>query len=82
MKPIDWLIDWFAKRTGLDRDEISQNINENFLTKGWIDSLAFISFITDVEEKFDISFSNDEFQDRKFSTILGLSKIIGEKIGK
>jgi D-alanine--poly(phosphoribitol) ligase subunit 2 len=75
-----WIIEWFEKNTNLKRDDIEKNICENYLEKGWIDSFKFISFITDIEEKFNIRFSNDQFQDRSFSTIKGIVKIIEEKI--
>lgn len=75
-----WIIDWFVKNTDLVKDEIMKNGRENYLEKGWIDSFKFISYITDIETKFNIHFSNDQFQDRNFSTIEGIIKIIEEKI--
>lgn len=72
----EWIIDWFIENAGIQKDEILKNLEENYLEVGWIDSLKFISFITDIEDKFKIHFSNDVFQDRDFSTVKGLSKII------
>jgi len=72
----NWIIDWFIQNTDIQKDEIIKNLSENYLELGWIDSLKFISFITDIEEKFEIRFSNDSFQDRNFSTIKGLAKIV------
>jgi len=71
-----WIIGWFEQNTSIQKDEIIKNLDENYLELGWIDSLKFISFITDIEEKFKIRFSNDSFQDRDFSTMKGLSKIV------
>ena len=71
-----WLVDWFIEKTGINKDEILKKLEENYLELGWIDSLKFISFITDIEEKFKVHFSNDSFQDRNFSTVKGLAKII------
>ena len=75
-----WIIDWFVQNTGIQKDEIIKNLEENYLELGWIDSLKFISFVTDIEEKFKIRFSNDSFQDRNFSTVKGLSKIVREYV--
>jgi acyl carrier protein len=75
-----WIIDWFEQNTGIQKDEIIKNLEENYLELGWIDSLKFISFVTDIEEKFKIRFSNDSFQDRNFSTVKGLSKIVREYV--
>jgi len=72
----NWIIDWFVQNAGIEKDKILKNLGESYLEIGWIDSLKFISFITDIEEKFKIRFSNDSFQDREFSTVKGLSKIV------
>ncbi len=75
-----WIIDWFEENTGLKKDEIKSKLHDNYFEKGWIDSFKFISFITDIEERFNIRFSNDEFQDRSFSTIEGIVRIVQRKI--
>ena len=71
-----WIINCLEDNAGIEKDEILKKNEENYLELGWIDSLKFISFITDIEETFKIRFSNDVFQDRDFSTVKGLSKII------
>ena len=79
MEPKLWLIRWFEENSQSDKLNVKKKINENYFEKGWIDSLKFIDLITQIEEEFSIRFSNDEFQDRKFSTIEGLAKIIERK---
>ena len=74
-----WLFVWFEKNTSAKNEEISNNSDKNYFNNGWLDSLKFIELINDIEEKFQISFSNDEFQNRKFATINGLMEIIEEK---
>lgn len=76
----NWIAEWFKENTDLKEGEIGEK--ENYFEKGWIDSFKFISFITNIEEKFDIRFSNDEFQDRSFSTIEGIVEIIQRKINE
>jgi len=78
----DWIIDWFSKNSNLEKSQIEQNTNENYLLKGWIDSLKFIQLITQIEEAFNITFSNDEFQQREFSTIQGITQIIGSRVNE
>lgn len=77
-----WIVKWFSDNTNLTENEIIANLDENYLTKCWIDSLKFISFISDIENEFKIIFSNDEFQNRKFATINGLVQIIEEKLNE
>ena len=75
----NWLFDWFEKNTFAKKDEISKNLEKNYFDSGWLDSFKFIELINDVEQEFQILFSNDEFQNRKFSSINGLTEIIKRK---
>jgi acyl carrier protein len=78
----EWLIDWFEINSDLTKEEIKNNVNEDYLAKGWIDSFKFVSFVTEIEEEFKITFSTDEFQNRSFATLEGLDKIIEARIEK
>jgi acyl carrier protein len=80
--PESWILKWFQDNTNMLENEINKDRDENYFMKGWIDSLKFISFISDIENKFNISFSNDEFQDRKFATINGIIQILEDKINE
>lgn len=71
-----WIVDWLVKEGSLDKSEIIDNLDSNYFEVGFIDSFKFISMIADVEDNFGIEFSNDQFEDRSFSTINGLSMII------
>lgn len=75
-----WIIEWFKKETGESDDEIRGKTSQNYFENGWMDSFRFIDFITTVEEKYEISFDNDEFQDRSFSTINGVIDNIADKL--
>ncbi len=74
-----WIMNWFVENSDVDEAEIKSNLNENYFEKKWIDSFKFMSFITDIEEEFDIMFSNDEFQNRGFASITGLAEILNKK---
>jgi len=78
----EWLITWFEKNSDLSKEEIEGKFEDDYLAKGWIDSFKFVSFITEIEEEFKITFSTDEFQNRAFATLDGLSKIIEARIEK
>ena len=57
----------------------SKNVNIDYLTKGYIDSLGFIKFVVSIEKKFKIKFNQKYFINRKFRTIKGLAAIINNK---
>ena len=71
-----WLMDWFEKNAVLEESGAENNIRANYFDRGWIDSFGFITLITEIEKTFGIRFSNDEFQNRSFSTMAGLAEII------
>jgi acyl carrier protein len=77
-----WIMEWFISNSNTNRKEIDENLTNNYFENGWIDSFKFIKFISDIEDYFKITFSNDEFQNRDFATIKGLGRIIESKIGK
>jgi acyl carrier protein len=80
LKVKEWIIKWFEKNSDLKLDEINKFQHDDYLAKSWIDSFKFIRMITEIEEKYKITFSNKEFQEKKFATIDGLSKIIESRI--
>ena len=72
----EWILNWFESNTEVSRAELEENIDNNYFDREYIDSFQFISLIADIEEEFDISFDNDQFEDRSFSTVSGLIKIV------
>lgn len=72
----EWIIQWMANNSGVSREEICKNSAANFFDKEYIDSFAFILFIGEIEEIFGVTFDNEQFEDRAFSTIDGLAKCI------
>ncbi len=77
-----WLIDWFVENTSVEQEEMNQNVSNNYFDKEYIDSYDFISLISAIEEEYGLTFDNDDFLDRDFSTINGLSEIINIKLQK
>ncbi len=74
----NWIIDWFSKNSEYKRDTIVKNKKENYFNLGYIDSFTFITFLSEIEEKYNIRFNNDQFKDKAFSTIEGLARIVKE----
>ncbi|MGD9807283.1 MAG: acyl carrier protein [Deferribacterales bacterium] len=70
-----WLTDWFSKKDKFNPDDENM-FNANYFELDIIDSLEVIFMIEAIEKEFDITFTQDDFQDRKFATVSGLSEII------
>ncbi|MCR5688373.1 MAG: acyl carrier protein [Lachnospiraceae bacterium] len=73
---MEWIIKWFTEHSNAEESDIRQHLNVNYLDMGYIDSFEFITFMGDIEDKFGVQFANDQFEDRSFSTIEGMAKII------
>ena len=71
----DYVIQWF-----IDRTEIINNLDgyleTNYVKEGIIDSFSFIEMISVFEDKFHISFTDEDFNDERLFTIAGLIEII------
>jgi acyl carrier protein len=72
-----WIIDWFALQT----PHITLLPNENYFAVGVIDSLGIIELIEEMEKVFSVRFSQDDFQDKRFTFVSGLAEMITEKRG-
>lgn len=72
-----WIMDWFQDKS----PDTNLDINDDYFEKNAIDSFGIMELITDIETHYEITFSQDDFQDPRFANIEGLSNILMEKIG-
>lgn len=70
-----WLLDWFKNRT----PHIELNPDENYFDAGVIDSFGVIELIEELENTYAVSFTQDDFLDRRFSSVSGLTELLTEK---
>ena len=73
-----WLLEWFKKQESPATVELEPGADANYFEAEWIDSFGVLELIAEVESKYGIEFGPDHFQDRRFSTVDGLTEIIGE----
>lgn len=76
MNYLEWVINWFVENGEVSNEEIRNHLDENYFELGYIDSFAFIMLISAIEDELGVSFDNDMFQNRSFSTINGLVNAI------
>lgn len=67
-----WLSEWFSVR----KNAGSAAPDVNYFEAGWLTSAEVVEFVTEIEEKFAIQFSDADFGDERFVTIAGLSELI------
>ena len=73
-KVTEWLLSYFSARAELPPGVESLN----YFELGLIDSFGVIELIDEMEREFDFQFEQSHFQDRRFSTINGLTEIVSE----
>lgn len=73
-----FVLEYFEKKTKLNKEDLLCDVN--YFKEGYIDSLLVFELITTLENQFSIEFNDDDFQNRDFATINGVSKIIEKKI--
>ncbi len=70
-----WLSQWFFDRKKFSGDSKTL-LNMNYFEAGLLTSLEVIEFVTEIEDKFGVRFSEQDFQDPRFVTINGLSEMV------
>lgn len=75
----EWLIDWFANHSSMNAAELEAASKEDYLKSGIIDSFAFVTLISDIDDEYEITFTNEDFLDPRFSNIEGLAAMISER---
>lgn len=75
----DWLINWFQQHSTLDVEGLKAVSSANYMEQGIIDSFSFVMLLSDIDDEYGISFSNDDFLNPEFMKIDGLAKIIEER---
>lgn len=74
-----WLVEWFSgrakgalSRTGLE--------GVNYFEAGLLTSAEVVEFVTEIEDKFGIQFSESDLSDERFVSISGLSQLIEQHL--
>ncbi len=72
-----FILKYISKKGKLPNDI---NIDEfNYIDTGYIDSMALLKFIVELEQEFDVQISDEDMISKEFKTIGGLANIIANK---
>lgn len=73
---LDRLQKEYSFKEGTDIEKI------NYVEKGYMDSLGLIQFIGELEDEFDIEFSDEEMMDDSFRVVGSLIDLVTKKVGE
>ena len=78
----EWLIRWFAARTKIAKSELETPefvCNADYFSAGWLSSMEVVEFVTEIEQYFNMQFTDRDLRDPRFTTIAGLTELILER---
>ena len=78
-QPQAWLAEWFASRGKIGKEARESALQVDYFAAGWLTSMEIVEFVSEIESRFAIQFSDSDLQDRRFVTISGLSELILER---
>jgi acyl carrier protein len=72
----DWLTNWFAARAKIGKSAPETPLDTDYFEAGWLTSMEVVEFVTEIEQRFNLQFSDRDLQDPRFVTIAGLTELI------
>ncbi len=73
-----WLCEWFLSRRKF-KGVAAQLSETNYFEAGLLTSLEVIEFVSDIENRFGVQFSEHDFQDPRFGTVAGLAELVASR---
>jgi acyl carrier protein len=74
-----WLTDWFVARAKISQAAPGILRDTDYFAAGWLTSMEVVEFVTEIEQRFSIQFSDRDLQDPRFVMIGGLAQLILER---
>jgi acyl carrier protein len=75
----DWLANWFMVRAKIGKSAPQTLQDVDYFEAGWLTSMEVVEFVTEIEQRFGMQFSDRDLQDPRFVTIAGLTELILER---
>ena len=78
----EWLTDWFVSRTKIGKQPRETLLTVDYFEAGWLTSMEVVEFVTEIEQRFNLQFSDRDMQDARFVSIAGLTELIRERMAE
>lgn len=78
MKIKEFVLSYFVTKTNKNREDIL--CDTSYFDENYIDSFGVFELISTLEDEYNFEFNDDDFQNREFVTISGISQIIEKKV--
>ncbi len=73
---LEWLRGWFVSRGKTTELTDSSFSDVDYFAAGWLTSMEVVEFVTEIEHRFSIQFSDADLQDPRFVSIGGMTELI------
>jgi len=71
----EWLAHWFVARSKTGGSQVVPP-DVDYFEAGWLTSMEVVEFVTEIEQRFSMQFSDQDLQDPRFVTVGGLTELI------
>jgi acyl carrier protein len=75
-KAQEWLKDWFVSRGKIGKQASHAILEQDYFEAGWLSSMEVVEFVTEIEQRYGMQFSDGDLQDPRFVSIAGLADLI------
>jgi len=76
----NFIVDFFLKHGKFQEMNVAEVVGINFIDSNTLDSIEFITLISEVEENFNMLFTEVDLQSKGFSSIAGMVAITALRI--
>ncbi|WP_066055924.1 phosphopantetheine-binding protein [Robertmurraya korlensis] len=80
MDILEFIVKYLEKKHTIDHSVDLETLN--YVESGYVDSLGIIQFVCELEDEFDIEFSEQELSSQSFQVVGQLKKLIETKIAE
>jgi len=74
----EFITDYIQKKYTIPADVDIRSLN--YIDTGYVDSMGFVLFVIELEEKFGIVFSEDDLRNSSFKVVGELIKLVEKKM--
>lgn len=78
----EYILKWLQEELSICIDNQEDFCKSNYLESGLIDSMGFVQLIAEIEDYFEITMTEEDFENPELMTIYGLINLVEEKQSK
>lgn len=75
----EYILNWLRDELSVCIKNTDEFCQSNYMESGLIDSMGFVQLIAEIEDHFQINFTEEDFEQSELMTIYGLINLVEDK---